>query len=110
DSIVFANGAANSPLWCQIVADVLGMPARVPEVMEASALGAAILAGYGVRLYPDIPSAAEAMVRWDRVYEPNEEAKRVYDALYEPWRQVYAAQLALADEGLTRHMWRAPGL
>ncbi len=110
DAIVFANGAAKSPLWCQIVADVLGVPVHVPEVKEASALGAAILAGYGVRFYPDIPSAAAAMVRWDTVYMPDGEAKRVYDAVYEPWRHVYAAQLSLADQGLTRHMWKAPGL
>jgi autoinducer 2 (AI-2) kinase len=108
--IVFAGGAAKSPLWCQIVADVLGLPVRVPVVKEASALGAAILAGYGAGIYKDIPSAARELVRWDREYVPNAEASRVYAEMYEPWRRVYASELALADAGLTRHMWIAPGL
>jgi autoinducer 2 (AI-2) kinase len=108
--IVFAGGAAKSPLWCQIVADVLGLPVRVPEVKEASALGAAILAGYGAGMYADISAAARELVRWDREYVPNADAHRLYEDMYEPWRRVYASELALADAGLTRHMWIAPGL
>ncbi len=108
--IVFAGGASKSPLWCQIVADVLGLPVRVPEVKEASALGAAILAGYGVGVYRDIPAAARELVRWDREYVPDAAAHRLYGGMYESWRKVYASELALADAGLTQHMWIAPGL
>ena len=41
---------------------------------------------------------------------PPSENAPVYAALYENWRKVYAAQLALCDEKLTRNMWIAPGL
>lgn len=108
--VVFAGGAAKSPLWCQIVSDVLGLPVRVPEVKEASALGGAILAGYGVGLYKSIPEAAGAVVRMEREFVPDASAHEVYMGMYEPWRKMYGAQLALADSGATRHMWIAPGL
>lgn len=108
--IIFAGGASKSPLWCQILADALNLPVKVPAVKEATALGAAILAGYGVGIYEDIAASAEKLVKIDRVYIPNPKNHKVYCEMYEPWRKVYAAQLALCDQKLTRNMWIAPGL
>ncbi len=108
--IIFAGGAAKSPLWSQILADVLGMPVKVPVVKEATALGAAILAGYGVGYYPTIEEGAKRTVKWDRVFTPDEKNHETYTKLYVTWRKVYAAQLALVNEGLTKPMWVAPGL
>lgn len=110
ESIVFAGGASKSPLWCQILSDVLGLTVRVPVVKEATGLGAAILAGYGVGIYPDISKAACELVRWDKTYKPNMENHALYEKLYEPWRKVYAAQLELCNQRLTKNMWIAPGL
>lgn len=108
--VVFAGGASKGALWCQIVADVLGLPVKVPVVKEATALGAAILAGYGVGLYPDLAKTARSLVQWEQTFLPNPENHKIYDAMYAPWREVYQAQLALSDRGLTRYMWVAPGL
>lgn len=108
--IIFAGGAAKSPLWSQILADVLGMPVRVPVVKEAAALGAAIIAGCGAGIYKSIEEGARQTVRWDRVFEPDPNAHKVYEELYQVWRKVYAAQLSLVNEGLTKPMWAAPGL
>ncbi|NLV57605.1 MAG: autoinducer-2 kinase [Clostridiales bacterium] len=108
--IVFAGGASKGGVWCQILADVLGLPVKVPLVKEATALGAAILAGHGAGIYPDIAQAARELVRWERTYQPNAENHKRYEEMYAPWREVYQAQLALSDRGLTRYMWVAPGL
>ena len=108
--LIFAGGAAKSPLWSQIVADVTGKPVKVPVVKEATALGAAILAGVGVGIWPSVEAAAEATVRWDKTFQPDPANKAVYDTLYESWKKIYPKQLALCDEGLTRNMWIAPGL
>lgn len=108
--IVFANGAARSPLWCQILSDVLGLPVKVPVVKESTALGTAILAGYGVGIFTDISEAAKSLVAWEKVYVPNMDNHQLYTAMYGPWREVYAAQLALSDRKVTRYMWVAPGL
>ncbi len=108
--VVFASGASKSPLWCQILADVLNLPVKVPVVKEATALGAAILAGEGVGIYKDAADGAAKCVRFDKTYTPNLENHKVYEEIYPVWRKVYAAQLKLCDEKLTKNMWIAPGL
>lgn len=110
DSVIFAGGASKSDLWCQILADVLNLPVRVPVVKEATALGAAILAGHAVGLFPDIAEAAERLIQWDKTFTPNPDNHKTYQEMYPIWREVYQRQLALADDGYTRHMWAAPGL
>lgn len=108
--LIFAGGAAKSPLWSQIVADVTGKPVKVPVVKEATALGAAILAGVGVGLWSSVEEAVGQTVKWDATYQPNADNWPVYDALYKNWKAIYPAQLKLCDQGLTRNMWIAPGL
>ena len=110
DELVFAGGASKSELWAQILADVTGKRVKVPAVKEATALGAAILAGVGVGIYASPAEGAHAVVRWERTFEPDATAHEVYARMYPAWREVYAAQLALAEKGTTKAMWRAPGL
>ncbi len=109
ESVIFASGAAKGRLWPQILADVLQVPVRIPMVKEATALGAAIAAGVGVGIFDDMPGAADALVRWDRVVEPNEANRQVYEETYQRWAEAYPPQLELADRGVTAHMWIAPG-
>lgn len=110
EEIIFAGGASKSPLWCQILSDVLGLPVKVPVVKEATALGAAILAGCGIGIYPSISEGAKRLVKIDKTYLPNMENHKIYTEMYEPWRLAYAAQLELCDRKLTKNMWIAPGL
>jgi len=108
--IVFAGGAAKSALWPQILADVLDIPVDVPVVKEATALGAAIMAGKGIGLYASVKDAARSLVKIEKTFSPNKENREVYDKAYESWRAAYAPLLKLSDEGVTRYMWAAPGL
>ncbi len=110
DQLIFAGGASKSPLWSQILADVTGKPVITPVVKEATALGAAILAGYGVGIYPSITEGARICAKTDRTFLPNMENHQIYQQMYGPWREVYQAQLALCDRKLTKNMWIAPGL
>ena len=99
-----------SELWCQILADVLGIPVNVPNVKEATALGAAIMAGHGVGLFPDISATAKKLVHIEHRFEPNMENHATYMRLYEDWRKMYARELQIADDRITRYMWAAPGV
>lgn len=108
--IIFASGASKSPLWCQIVADTLGLPVSVPVVKEATALGAAILAGYGAGIYNDIDTTAKELVKIEKTYVPNMENHQVYTEMYKKFKEFYPSQLALSDKGITDYMWSAPGL
>ncbi|MDO0914952.1 FGGY-family carbohydrate kinase [Streptomyces sp. DT2A-34] len=68
--LTFTGGAARSPYWNQLRADILGRPARVPQQTEP-ALGMAALAAYGAGAAPGLPEAAEAMVRTGVTVEPH---------------------------------------
>ncbi len=76
------GGGVRSKLWRQIQADITGKRIAVPHIEEAGALGAAILASTGVKLFPSVEDAAEAMVKIVEVREPKEENKRIYDEMY----------------------------
>jgi len=110
EKIVFAGGASKSSLWSQILADVLGIPVAVPVVKEATALGAAIMAGKGIGLYSDVREAARSLVKIEKTFSPNEENREVYKLAYEKWEAAYKPQLKLSDEKITGYMWCAPGL
>lgn len=108
--VTFANGASKSRLWCQILADVLSIDVRVPEVKEATALGTAICAGLGAGVYANIEDACARAVKTCEVFTPIRENTEVYNEMYGKWRKVYKSQLDLADSGITAHMWKAPGI
>jgi autoinducer 2 (AI-2) kinase len=109
DEAVFTGGASKGPLWAKIVADVLGLPVRLPVVRESTALGAAICAGLGAGIYNDVGEAAGQIVRFERDVEPDVDAHRAYGELYQQWLEVYAHSLALSEAGTVRPLWRAAG-
>jgi len=79
---VAVGGGARSAFWLQILADVLNVPLAVPRVVESGALGAALVAGVGVGLYPSTRQAAADVVEIvDRV-EPEPGHVQAYDRLY----------------------------
>ncbi len=110
ESIIFGGGASKSNLWCQIIADVLNKPVKVPVVKESTALGAAICAGVGAGVYKSFEDAISKVVKFEKTFYPMEEHHTIYSELYNKWEGIYKNQLELADQGLTEHMWIAPGL
>ncbi|MFP4697064.1 MAG: xylulokinase [Eubacteriales bacterium] len=72
------GGAANSKLWMQIYADVIGCKISIPTSDTATTLGAAILAGVGVGLYANFEEAVRETVIITRVQEPNRENHEIY--------------------------------
>ena len=91
DRIVVAGGATRSDLWLQIHADVCNLPLTLTEVADAPALGCAILAAVGVGLHPDIPTAADHMVKVTHVVEPDLSTHSAYRPFYEAYKSTYAA-------------------
>ncbi len=108
--LVFAGGASKGALWGQILSDVTGLPVKVPEVTEATALAAGLAAWVDIGEYSSLPEAADAVVRWRRHYEPDTNRHTLYGEVTQRWREAYAAQRHLVDAGITRSMWKAPGL
>ncbi len=109
DNAVFTGGASKGKLWPRIMADVLGIPVSVPRIKESTALGAAMFAGIGAGLYPDVATAAKEVVSFETALEPDPEVHRRYTELYERWRRVYDAELGMVEDGLLKPLWRAAG-
>jgi sugar (pentulose or hexulose) kinase len=56
------NGMRENPLLVQIVADELARAVRLPRHREEAAYGAALLAGVGTGVFPDLSTAASLIV------------------------------------------------
>lgn len=92
------GGGARSPLWLQIKADVTGHTVRVVEGENATATGAAMLAGVAAGFFRDLSEAAARTVRLvdDAVY-PRPECAEIYDDAYRAYRRLFdGIELALS--------------
>ena len=90
DKIRLAGGAAKSPLWCQMMADIFKHPIQILENGEAGCLGAALYAGVGVGVYKDCHEAAK-VARTTLEYTPNPDNFEAYDKAYKRFCDVYDA-------------------
>ncbi len=84
------GGGSKSDAWVQICADILGRPFVRPQVTEAGALGAAIIAGVGCGLFPSFAAGVQAMVRLERTFEPDARRQELYAVRFEEYKQVCA--------------------
>lgn len=84
------GGGAKESRWVQLRADITGIPYQRMREVEGSALGAAILAAYGLGIYRTIPEAADHMVAVERTYEPRQELHARYEQRYQAYLRRYA--------------------
>lgn len=91
DKLVVVGGAARNKFWMQNKADVVGVPIDVPEVADASPLGAAMLAGIGVGLYRDEQEAFERVYKPGKIYEPDPKLVSQYAEWFQIYQQLYPA-------------------
>jgi len=85
------GGGAKSPLWRQIIADVLGVELVTTNATEGPAFGAALLAGVASGVYASVPQACEQTVRIVERTEPQAQYKQAYAQAYEVYRALYPA-------------------
>jgi len=89
--IRLSGGGARSPLWRQILADVLNQELVTVNTTEGAAFGAALLAGVGAGVWPSVPEACRQVVQIvDRVV-PQADEVAAYEGLYPLYRQLYPA-------------------
>jgi xylulokinase len=86
-----SGGGARSALWRRIMADVFGRPVAVLENAEGPAFGAALLAGTGAGVYPDVAAACAQTLREAGRVTPDPEREAVYGAYYGVYRGLYPA-------------------
>jgi xylulokinase len=82
------GGGAQSPLWCQIYADVTNRPVeQVAEPMFAQVRGAALLARIGLG-ETSLSEAAE-LVPVARRFEPDSSSAAVYEQAFVEFRRLF---------------------
>lgn len=82
-----SGGFARSALWCQMMADMLGVPVRVPESVESSGLGAAQLGLYAM------DGCRGTILRWNEqkgsLYEPDLTNHKLYQRILPLYLNLY---------------------
>ncbi|NLE75525.1 MAG: hypothetical protein GX605_02075 [Chloroflexi bacterium] len=89
DRLRAIGGGARGNPWMQIMADVTGKRIEpVPNPQIAGAVGCALIAAVGLGIYPDF-AALNAIIKPERVFEPNPDTRPVYDTLYGAYKEIY---------------------
>lgn len=84
-----SGGGTSSPLWRQIQADALGCEVQtVSGAAEGGAYGAALVAGVGVGIWPDLQAAIQAITVETRT-TPDAATQARYDAAFAIHRELY---------------------
>jgi xylulokinase len=86
-----SGGGTKSPLWRQILADVLGTELVTVNTTEGAAFGAALLAGVGVGNWSDVPSACRAVIVLASTTTPAPAQVEIYCQYYPLYRALYPA-------------------
>jgi len=84
-----SGGGARSPLWRQILADVLGSELVTVNTTEGAAYGAALLAGVGTGVWDNVDAACAAAIHTTGSTTPNAETLRYYNDAYAQYGQLY---------------------
>ena len=83
------GGGAKSSHWRQMLADLYRCPVKTVEQAEGPALGAAILAGVGCKIYPSVEEACDCLIREKSSTEPILKEADVYAACHSLYQKLY---------------------
>ncbi len=84
NEIWLSGGITRSAAWTGMVSDVMKCKVNVSASAEATALGAAICAGVGAGLYPDLAAGAHKLAHSARQHQPGPDST-AYQTLYADW-------------------------
>ena len=105
DCVSVIGGGANSPVWCQMIADITGITVKRPAIYDAAALGAAIQAhwchnsvsGSGVSATISSVMPAFLIEQCGELVRPDLDVSKQY-------RQIYQAYHAEVDVLKARYL------
>lgn len=98
--LALCGGGAASALWCQLIADITGVPAVSTEDSQVGAKGALVYALTALGDFPELTAAAATLVRPAARYEPDALTRDLYE-------QAHAEFLATRELAATRWAsWR----
>ncbi|ANE45536.1 xylulose kinase [Paenibacillus swuensis] len=88
--IIVSGGGAKSQLWKQILADILDRDVYTSEMREQACVGAAMMAGIGVKIYDNLEHACATVVKINDIpVSPRDENRQLYEHQYAIYRKLY---------------------
>src|SRR5581483_10038893 len=100
DQMRATGGGAKSPLWRQIIADVLGAELVLTNATEGPAFGGALLAGVASGVYSSVQAACAQTVRVVERTEPRPAVAAAYGRAYETYQALYPALKSIISKPL----------
>lgn len=92
-SIIATGGGARSEVWCQLQADITGLPVCIPTEKEAACLGAAIIAAVSNSRFADYQQAVDCCVSFSGTFEPRKDSN--FEAKYRRFCAFYDTALKI---------------
>jgi xylulokinase len=100
EQVRITGGGAKSPVWRQILADILDVELVTVNTSEGAAFGAALLAATGTGAFQDVEKACKATIRVTGSIKPGS-ARLTYQDKHQLYRELYPAlQKSFAAIGL----------
>ncbi|MDR2478039.1 MAG: carbohydrate kinase [Treponema sp.] len=87
NQVYLSGGGAKSPVWAQILCDVLGADVYITSSGELSAKGAAISAALMTGLFKNMGEVKERFIKIKTVLRPNPANVPVYTGLYQMYKK-----------------------
>ena len=98
DSVRLSGGLARVNLISQIKADVLGRDVMVLQEFETTSTGAAMTVLLSQGVYDSLDMIAEKFARIRMIIHPNTENHRIYDYMYEIYKDTYNTLVPLFEK------------
>jgi xylulokinase len=89
--LLLTGGGARSPFIRRLQANVFGVPVTTVNREEGPAYGAALLAAVGAGAFPDLAAAARVTLTRGPLLDPDPQAHREYQTIYDRFRACYPA-------------------
>ena len=93
--IISIGGGAKSSVWCQLQADITGLPVYVPYEKEAACLGAAMIAALHDGRFSDLPEAVAHCVDFAEIFIPA--SSDLLERKYRQFTALYRMDLAVHE-------------
>jgi xylulokinase len=90
EKLWMVGGAAQSPLWSSILADVTGIPICLPDYDTWPALGAAILAGYGSGAFASLEMGLQKFQKPQKEIQPQMNTAEAYQNAFQEYQRCCA--------------------
>ena len=88
---MICGGGSKSPLWRQMIADILGIPLDIPVTEQGPGYGGAMLAMVACGVFESVQQAAEKLIHVKDTVQPDPERMALYEKRYQQFRQIYPA-------------------